>query len=42
MARTVGLKIKKTKTRGQTPVQNPPQTPAQTGSGDGKQPENKE
>ena len=42
MARTVGLKIKKTKTRGQTPAQNPPQTPPQTGNNVAKQPENKE
>ena len=40
MARTVGLKIKKTKGRGQTPPQNPPQTPAQTDSGEGKQTDN--
>ena len=41
MARTVGLKIKKTKGRGQTPPQNPPQTPPQTGNGGAGQPENK-
>ena len=40
MARTVGLKIKKTKGRGQTPAQNPPQTPAQTGSGEETQTDN--
>lgn len=42
MARTVGLEIKKTKGRGQTPPQNPPRTPPQTGTGEGKQPENKQ
>lgn len=42
MARTVGLKIKKAKGRGQTPPQNPPQTPPQTGADEGKQPENKQ
>lgn len=40
MARTVGLKIKKTKAKAQTPPQNPPQTPPQTGNGGAKQPEN--
>lgn len=41
MARTVGLKIKKTKGKGQTPPQNPPQTPVQTDNGGAGQPKNK-